>query len=224
MASSFNDSPPPAYETSTVNSTSIDEHVLPSYKSIYGRLRRARKESGSSVEFLKKFLDIVFSPVTVIISLVLMSAVPISMITIGSIYLNDCQAENLVPVWLIVYGSISILSLVTSLSIRIYEIHQKKTNENYKLSKSTNSKCLIDLSLFILLICGTAWIYQVFIKYNSDFSSIPCSQICFVFAFSIITIHWILIALFCICFFCLIPIVCLVICFSNKISTTQEER
>ena len=40
----------------------LDEHILPSYKSIYGRLRRAKKESGSSVEFLKKFYDIVFSP------------------------------------------------------------------------------------------------------------------------------------------------------------------
>jgi hypothetical protein len=40
----------------------LDEHILPSYKSIYGRLRRAKKESGSSVEFLKKIFDIVFNP------------------------------------------------------------------------------------------------------------------------------------------------------------------
>jgi hypothetical protein len=43
----------------------LDEHILPSYKSIYGRLRRAKKESGSSGriwKFLKKFYDIVFSP------------------------------------------------------------------------------------------------------------------------------------------------------------------
>jgi hypothetical protein len=82
---------------------------------------------------------------------------------------------------------------------------RKKNNENFKLSKSTNSKCFIDLSLFILLICGNynadsrnnIYIYNIIclqLRYGLDLSSIYKIQFRLFF-------HTMQSSMFCFCFF-----------------------
>jgi hypothetical protein len=45
---------------------------------------------------------------------------PVTMIIIGSIYVNDCKIERKIPIWLIVSGSFSCLSLIFRTTKNIY--------------------------------------------------------------------------------------------------------
>merc|ERR1719499_2678864 len=77
----------------------------PSYNSIFGEIRQAKRDSeGSHVTFLSKVAGIIMSSLITILVLALFCAFPIAMIVIGALRLNDCPAEHFIPKWLLIFG------------------------------------------------------------------------------------------------------------------------
>lgn len=90
--------PPPAY------SDVIDSNASPpTYQSLYGQLREARKNSRSFLDLLRRLLIILFTSLGFTIVVTLMLLVPLSMIIIGATYIDQCKAEHL-PAFLLVGG------------------------------------------------------------------------------------------------------------------------
>ncbi|GAB6028499.1 hypothetical protein CHUAL_002652 [Chamberlinius hualienensis] len=117
---------PPTYED--INNPNASPP--PSYDSLFGRVRQARQESNGFIEFIKKFIIIILGTVACTIILGLVMALPIANITIGSLFIYDCNAQPYIPVFLIVSGSLGALQILLSCT-------QKCPNENNGKQTST---------------------------------------------------------------------------------------
>lgn len=90
--------PPPSYDD-VINPFAPP----PTYQSLFGQMREARKSSRSLVELLKKLLIIVLSTVGCTILVALMILIPFTMIIIGAVYIDDCRVEH-IPTFLLLGG------------------------------------------------------------------------------------------------------------------------
>lgn len=90
--------PPPSY-SDVVNPNAPP----PSYQSLFGQVREARKSSNGVVDLLRQLFLILIGTLgcTMIIGFLLL--IPITMIMVGLIYVNDCNAEN-IPSFLVIGG------------------------------------------------------------------------------------------------------------------------
>ncbi|XP_043539418.1 transmembrane protein 272-like isoform X1 [Chiloscyllium plagiosum] len=120
-------------------------------------------------------------------------------ITIGSIYLGSCTKQYLIPIYLIVTGSCSLLFLIIS-SI------PQTSNESDILNKfSRFCKHFESLFSFIWLITGSVWIYSIYQPdYIDKASPNYCDKTLYLFAFWITTAVYIILGLmmlvgFCVC-------------------------
>lgn len=77
----------------------------PSYDSLFGRVREARKTSKGIVDFLKNILIIILGAVGCTVILGVTIIIPICMVVMGIIYLHDCPREGYIPVYLLVGGT-----------------------------------------------------------------------------------------------------------------------
>jgi hypothetical protein len=95
--------PPPAYED-VVNPNAPP----PSYQSLFGQVREARKTSNGLVDLLRQLFLVLIGTIgcTMIIGFLLL--IPITMILVGFFYLNECRAEN-IPSFLVVGGFVWII-------------------------------------------------------------------------------------------------------------------
>lgn len=95
--------PPPAYhEVMNPNG------APPSYQSLFGQVREARKSSNGLVDLLRQLLLVLIGTIgcTMIIGFLLL--IPITMIFVGFLYINECRAEN-IPTFLVVGGFVWII-------------------------------------------------------------------------------------------------------------------
>ncbi|KAK3099159.1 hypothetical protein FSP39_000288, partial [Pinctada imbricata] len=127
---------------------------------------------------------------------------------VGAQYLDDCPAERMIPIYLIVAGVFSFVSLVISI---IKSCTKKKGDDDDEEKKNSPFVTCIDslINLFntVWFICGNVWVYST----QDDFVRSPttsqnyCDPTLFYFAFWIITTTYIVIGvaiLFCCIFFC----------------------
>ena len=98
--------PPPAYDD-VINPNAPP----PSYQSLFGQVREARKTSNGLVDLFRQLFLVLIGTIgcTMIIGFLLL--IPITMILIGLVYLNDCRAEN-IPSFLVIGGSVWIVKNV----------------------------------------------------------------------------------------------------------------
>lgn len=90
--------PPPSYDD-VVNPYAAP----PSYQSLFGQMREARKSSRSLLDLLKKLLIILLSTLGCTILISFMILIPFTMIIIGAIYIDDCKVEH-IPTFLLIGG------------------------------------------------------------------------------------------------------------------------
>ncbi|XP_041664541.1 transmembrane protein 272-like [Cheilinus undulatus] len=125
-------------------------------------------------------------------------ATMIAAIVVGGINLSNCPLQPYIPIYLIVFGVSSILSLSLSSS--------KSQGES-----SNGSTCLMTLlHIFNLcwIIAGSCWIYPIYPpKYDSGVD-LYCHRETYLFAFGVTTLVWVALAIIIVCSCCCVVLAC----------------
>ncbi|XP_064638043.1 transmembrane protein 272-like isoform X2 [Lineus longissimus] len=173
----------------------------PSYDSLYGKVKAAKRESGGHVDFFKKFMIILCGTIGCTVCIGLIMAIPISMIAMGSIYLNDCRIERFIPIYLIVGGCFGILKNISNIVQRIRNQKEEKEEENAKTNPFDG---IVSCFLLAWFIAGNVWIYRVYHTVNYKDPSDPnyCDPALYLYAFWITTATYIFLAVTCCCICC----------------------
>jgi len=172
-----------------------------------------------TVGLFKKILAFLACSITVTIILIILMVVPICMIIVGIIYVKSCPMEKMVPIWLIVFGSLSIVKNVSTLIQRIKMIVSKNKEESF--SKFVNFfDSFMALFMIIWFICGNVWIYRhggVVQFKNPHEKSTYCHQGPYLFVYWFIMAIYIVMA--CACF-----LFCCTVCCSLFIPTKEKKE
>ena len=116
----------------------------------------------------------------------------------GAKYKNDCPIEKMIPIYLIVAGSVGIFRNLISLGQRA-----KKQEGEEEQKKRNPLESVLDCFLFVWFICGNVWIYKNYHpNYNEPENSGYCNKTVYLFAFWITTSTYIVIGLMCCCICC----------------------
>ncbi len=139
----------------------------------------------------------------------------------GSIYLNDCSGQRFIPIWLVVYGSVSLFHTAISCVKYFARIITKKEgeteeNRNQRAASRGGSSFegLLSTFLFIWTIVGSVWVFSFYYStwlpenctnsYNED--SCGCHPVPFFFSYATLLVLYCLALLIC-CVGC-----CCVVC------------
>lgn len=185
-----------AEEPREVDPAVSKEHP-PSYSSVFGRVKAARQQSTSNAGFLKVLPGILAGSVGCIICIGLMMALPISMIVMGAMYLDDCRVERFIPIYLVVGGTVSLFVNLAGLVESICQ-HKDPDRERSTLSKIWNT-CEGFIGCFMLawFIAGNVWIYSTFSKFTTTpGEDTYCDPTLYWYAFWITTAGYILLGVF----------------------------
>ncbi|XP_038055455.1 transmembrane protein 272-like [Patiria miniata] len=193
------EAPPPAYDE-------IAQDAPPSYQAIFGKMQDAKNTSSTPVHFLVKVISILLNTIVVTVVLGVMLAVPIAMIVVGAIYINDCPVEPKIPIYLVVTGSFYILKSAIDLIVRCKRRQDQDTegnNEEEPENRKENTfSRLIGCFLFAFFIAGNVWVYRNYPPSDNILDANYCFGPLYYFAFWIITSCYILVALACCCVCC----------------------
>lgn len=197
---------PPPY----VASSKEDSESPPSYDSLFGKMKHAKEKSSGNVDFAKNCCSIFLGSCACTICLGIFLAIPISMIAIGAVYLNDCPAERMIPIYLIVAGCFGLVSNLISLIKSL----MKKSEEDKEKSQ-LGLEQIINVFLFAWFIAGNVWVYRTYDSWQRSDSTLTtyCNPTLYYYSFWIITSTYIIVGAS-----CLIGIIvcCLVCCCSSK--------
>ncbi|KAF5284579.1 hypothetical protein FQR65_LT02405 [Abscondita terminalis] len=145
---------PPSYEEA------IDPNAPPpSYDSLFGRVREARRTSKGVFEFLKNILIILLGTIGCTIILGVTIVIPICMIVMGSIYLHECPQGEYIPIYLLVGGIFGILKQLLHLSSRVRQSDVEREEEQLRQSPTQTILNCFMLGWFII---GSVWVYKEF--------------------------------------------------------------
>ncbi|XP_069776051.1 transmembrane protein 272 [Narcine bancroftii] len=133
------------------------------------------------------------SPVASVCSKVLTSLLAVASITMGTIYLDSCTIQYLIPIHLIVFGSSTLFFMMLSLL-------PCSSNDEGSTSTSRRSgnacKGLGSMFCFIWFICGSVWIYRIYEpNYIDKLSADYCDKTLYLFAFWLITVVYIILGI-----------------------------
>ncbi|MEE6514941.1 hypothetical protein FKM82_023387 [Ascaphus truei] len=106
------------------------------------------------------------------------TAIYIAMIVIGAIHINNCNIQPYIPIYMIVAGACS-FSLWVLLPLEFCLPKARKI-----------LSVLVALFCFAWFIAGSVWVFSVYNTYPGN-----CDRTLYLFAFSILIIHYILIGL-----------------------------
>lgn len=199
-------------EDSSADQAIWEDHTLPpSYDSIFGQLSDGKESPENAVGFFKKALQTFIATIGCTATLVLLLALPVSMVFIGAKYKNDCPVEPFIPIYLIVGGTFGMLKTVISLCQRAVknELETDQSENDPDERQSMTSKFfdgVLNLFLFIWFVAGNIWVYS---KYKPHFippSHDPfnyCHPFLYLFAFWVITSSYIIMGIICFCICCL---------------------
>ncbi|XP_059140905.1 uncharacterized protein LOC131928791 [Physella acuta] len=189
-----NTQPPPANVqiTMTSDGTSFQQNngsgATQVSNSAYVRINVARQESQNTLTFLQAVFVIVQSTVCCSFCLGFYLSVPIPMIVIGALYKDDCPIEPMIPTYLLLTGSLGLLTSLLSLV----------QGEGKRMS---TVDVLLHLSQLFSLIAGSIIVYRVYddVTYDSANSKEYCHKILYLFAFWLTTCSYIVLGLCCLC-------------------------
>ncbi|XP_042201251.1 transmembrane protein 272-like isoform X1 [Callorhinchus milii] len=123
----------------------------------------------------------------------MMSAMSIAYITIGTVYLNSCTQQHLIPIYLIVSGSFSLFLIMISC------VHCSPSDGENLSQWRDLSRCwktISSLFSFIWFLTGNVWIYSIYEPdYIHEDSALYCNRTLYLFAFWMTTITYTLLAL-----------------------------
>ncbi|XP_076245404.1 uncharacterized protein LOC143185955 isoform X1 [Calliopsis andreniformis] len=168
---------PPTYEEA------IDPNVPPpSYDLLFGRIAEHRKTSKGVFDFLKNIIILLFGTIGCAILIGLTIVVPVAMIVIGGIYLNDCPQGEYIPIYLLVGGAIAIFKQLLHL---LRKVGQRPEDQSPMLT-------LINCFIFGWFITGSMWVYKEYEPNYDPALGKYCNKTLYLFAFWLITSMYII--------------------------------
>ncbi|XP_059153139.1 transmembrane protein 272-like isoform X2 [Physella acuta] len=185
-----------------------DSDAPPSYESLYGRVKAAKRDSSNVLTFLKAFLIIILSTIGFTIILGILMAVPIAMIVIGALYKDDCPLERMIPIYLIVAGSFGCVKNLFNLVQRFCKSKEEMEEERKKVNPLEQ---LVNCFLFAWFIVGCVYIYRNYdeVSYDPLKTDHYCDKTLYLFAFWVTTAVYIIMAMSCCCVVCVGCVTCL---------------
>jgi hypothetical protein len=213
------DEPPPSYGSSP-------NEAPPSYQSIMDKIREAKTNSETPAHFVGKSTNIVRESAGFSLCMGLSYVVPISMVVMGSVFIDACRVEPMIPIYLIVFGAVQQAKLSIDLNTR--GCRQRCQNENqednmcYKFLNLLSR--LFGLFLFGFFIAGNVWIYRNWTPSNDPTSARYCYGPLYYYAFWVTTSVYIImgVALLCMCS-CMI-FACSACCTAGAAAAKTDER
>ncbi|XP_070189516.1 transmembrane protein 272-like isoform X2 [Littorina saxatilis] len=174
----------------------------PSYDSLFGKVKAMKEESTGNVEFVKNVVFLLIGSVGFTIFLGLILAIPIAMLVMGAMHLNDCPQERYIPIYLLVAGCFGVVRTLISIGLRCCR-NSDEDSEGEQSHKPNSFLSVIDCFLSAWFIAGNVWVYRT----QGDFSEDPdapnyCDPTFYWFAFWITTSTYIVLASCCCCFCC----------------------
>jgi hypothetical protein len=91
----------------------------PPSKTLFKSIKYVRDTSRGSYRNIKRFGTIFCCSITITVILTILMVIPLAMIALGSVYIRKCTIQKMIPVWLIVFGSLSIIKNLSTLFQRI---------------------------------------------------------------------------------------------------------
>ena len=143
-----------------------------------------------------KFAVIVgLSVLGLIIIIALFIAIPSAMILIGAVYINDCPARPMVPIFLIVAG---VLVILRDLIAIFYRLQKRRQGEHLSTKHVTWLELSVDGLTAIWFILGCFWIYGL-ADWDPDDDTSPryCASTLHTFASFIVTVACIVFGMAC---------------------------
>ncbi|KPP58797.1 hypothetical protein Z043_123345 [Scleropages formosus] len=147
------------------------------------------------------------TPVLVISKLIVI-ALPIAQIAIGALYLKECPLKDYIPIYLVVWGVFSItLSLLSCLPCT----QESEGQEQRPLSSlCTAWNSLVSIFLFCWFIAGNVWIYSIYPpNYDGSNGAPYCNKTLYLFAFWTTTLVYILVGAALVVCCCVLLCMCL---------------
>ncbi|XP_068612046.1 transmembrane protein 272 [Brachionichthys hirsutus] len=130
-------------------------------------------------------------------SKVVMCIIPIAQIAIGAVHLQDCPRQPLIPVYLIVMGTFSLVLTLLSCLPCAREQDDGTSNPLSRVCITWNS--LVSVFVFCWFIAGNVWIYSIykpsFVK-NATAPELYCDKTLYLFAFWTSTLVYVFLGIF----------------------------
>ncbi|XP_067663619.1 transmembrane protein 272-like [Haliotis asinina] len=172
----------------------------PTYESLYGRVKAAKTQSTGVPDFLKRFILLLAGTIGCTILIGLFMAIPVAMIVMGSIHLDNCPAERYIPIYLIVAGSVWSLQSIISLGKRCCSQKSEETEGEEEKKKTNPFEAILNTFMFSWFIAGNVWVYRTYGHFDSDpASGNYCDHTLYWFAFWLITATYIMFGSLCCC-------------------------
>ncbi|XP_063054123.1 transmembrane protein 272-like [Engraulis encrasicolus] len=128
---------------------------------------------------------------TVVISKLIMMAIPIAEVVIGSMYLESCPVQKFIPIYLVVKGTFTVsLTLLSCLPCT----QAPEDGSQTTLSSVWRSvSYIVFLFLFCWFIAGNVWIYANYgPNYDNPAAADYCHKTLYLFAFWVTTLFYIM--------------------------------
>lgn len=196
------EAPPPTYTDTT------DSAPPPSYDSIFGQIKDAKTKSSGGADFLKSVCVIIFSTIGFTIFIAILLCIPVAMIVVGALNLDNCPLERFIPIWLVVAGSVSAFmqlgSIIKKIKAKCDGI-EDPDEEAQSFSVLNGLNGLIGCFNIAWFFAGNVWVYRVYGKQDTTdpLSLNYCDAATYYFAFWSITTAYIILAIVCCCSCCI---------------------
>jgi hypothetical protein len=95
------------------------ESNAPKITNLFKSVEYAKSTTTGSYESFQKLLALFFCSVTITVILIVLMALPFAMVVIGGIYIKQCTFQIMIPIWLIVFGSLLAIKNLSTLIQRI---------------------------------------------------------------------------------------------------------
>jgi hypothetical protein len=203
--------------------TISSDKQVPTSEKLYKSVVYIKETTSGSYRMLKRVATLFFCSLTITVILIILMAIPVTMIVTGGYFIDECPVEKMIPIWLIVFGGLAIVKNLSTLFQRIKSIKQSSdkvvTNGGHSSSGSSSSSpssnitstllsvfdSFLTLFLFIWFICGNIWVYsnyKVQQWQDRENQETYCNGLCYLYAFVSITSIYALIWLACFIFCC----------------------
>jgi len=138
----------------------------------------------------------------------------------GSVFLHDCPGQSIIPIWLIVFGCVSLLQTTINIVKRFFKKKPRRDEEegdqaNYANRTGSCFESLVSIFLFVWIILGSYWVFGYYYVWranrcNNDPSiECYCHPVPYLFSYIVLIVIYVTSCIFCLCCCCTFLIIAL---------------
>ncbi|XP_070552908.1 transmembrane protein 272-like isoform X2 [Ptychodera flava] len=161
----------------------------PSYESsLIARIKAAKHQAKSTKEFLDSLCGILCASAVTFIGVSIVVGLPFVLITVGSLYVNRCPAEPYIPIYLVVFGAVL---LVTIVLVIVYSVLSKRERAKgdivaHKGAPTNEGNCPINCLMCVIMLmvsflvtwqfAAYVWVFRI---HEPNFTEPDSPDFCF---------------------------------------------